>query len=170
MKPQLLPGVTDIVRNVREVTRDLLAPALAGDSERSAAATIDHMLRYAERLIEHQGQALLDEEARLKALLPSVADWLAARPESAPLAGAIRATLAHARDPAVYPTLGMMADDVALLRQHVCDALLALQQLGDARGAEGEAVHAGLRAYIRWQLEEEGRLVEPAFLGHGPRR
>lgn len=170
MTPQILPGTTDILRCVREVTRDILAPTLTGHSERSAAATIDHMLRYVEGLIDHQGQALLDEETRLKTLLPGIADWLADQPEQASLASVIRASVTRTRDAHVYPTLQMMADDVAVLRQHVCDALLALQKADKARGADGEAAYQALRDYIRWQLEEEGKLVQPAFLGHGPRR
>ena len=167
-QPKLLPSAADILRCVREVTHDLIAPSLAGHAERSAAATIDHMLRYVERVVEHQGQDLLDEETKLKALLPQAADWLVAR--DAALAAAIRADCARAPDPAVYPTLAMMEDRVALLRQHVCDALLALHGAGEAKGAEGEALHATLRDYIRWQIAREGALVEPAFLGHGPRR
>jgi len=166
--PKLLPSAADILRCVREVTRDLIAPSLAGHAERSAAATIDHMLRYVERLVEHQGQDLLDEEAKLKALLPAAAGWLAGR--DAALAGAIRADCARAPDPATYATLAMMEDRVALLRQHVCDALLALHAAGEAKGADGAALHATLRDYIRWQIAREGALVEPAFLGHGPRR
>ena len=167
MTPKILPGAIDILRCVREVTRDLLAPALTGHSERSATATIDHMLRYVERLIEHQGQALLDEEMRLTAVLPRAADWLADQRQGAALADTIRADLGRTRDPAVYQTLGMMEDRVAILRQHVCDILLALQQAGDA---DGEALHEALRDYIGWQLETESILIEPAFVGHGPRR
>ena len=167
MTPKILPGATDILRCVREVTRDLLAPTLTGHSERSAAATVDHMLRYVERLIEHQGQTLLDEEMRLTALLPGAADWLADQPQGDALANTIRADLARTRDLAVYQTLGMMEDRVAILRQHVCDILLALQQAGDA---DGEALHEALRDYIGWQLATESILIEPAFVGHGPRR
>lgn len=167
-RPQILPSATDILRCVREVTRDLIAPTLTGHSERSAAATIDHMLRYAEGMIAHQGQALLDEEAKLTALLPEAADWLDER--DAALAEAIRADCARTCDPAVYPTLKMMEDRVAQLRQHVCDVLEALHSAGRTKGATGEAVREALRDYIRWQLGREGEIVEPAFLGHGPRR
>jgi len=167
-QPQLLPSAVDILRCVREVSHDLLAPSLTGHAERSAAATIDHMLRYVERLLDHQGQALLEEEEKLKALLPKAADWLAGR--DAALAEAIHADCAVARDSTIYPTLAMMEDRVALLRQHVCDTLTALHAEGAAKGADGEALHDMLRDYIRWQIAREGELVEPAFLGHGPRR
>lgn len=168
--PKILPSAVDILRCVREVTRDLLAPALTGASERSAAATIDHMLRYVERLVAHEGQALLEEEVRLKTVLTGVADWLARQPEHAALAGAMRTDCARQPDPAHYPTLVMMEDRVAILRQHACDALIALHRAGDAKGSAGELSHLALREYIRWQLAKEGELVEPAFLGHGPRR
>lgn len=61
----------------------------------------------------------------------------------------------------------MMEDRVAMLRQHVCDILLKLQKASDG---DGEALHQALRDYIGWQLETESILIEPAFLGHGPRR
>ncbi|HET8613765.1 MAG TPA: hypothetical protein VFL92_13460 [Sphingomonas sp.] len=166
--PQLLPSAADILRCVREVTHDLLAPSLTGHAERSAAATIDHMLRYVERLLDHQGQSLLDEEQRLQALLPKAADWLAGR--DAALAQTIRADCTATPDSTIYPTLAMMEDRVALLRQHVCDTLTALHAEGAAKGTDGEALHDMLRDYIRWQIAREGELVEPAFLGHGPRR
>jgi hypothetical protein len=162
--PQILPSATDILRCVREVTRDLIAPTLTGHSERSAVATIDHMLRYAEAMIAEQGQALLDEETKLKAILPGIADWLAGR--DARLAETIRIDCASTADPAIYPTLNHMEDRVARLRQHVCDALDALHAASDG----GEAAHQTLREYIRWQIAREGEMVEPAFLGHGPRR
>lgn len=170
LPPKILPGATDILRCVREVMRDLIAPTLVGHSERSAAATIDHMLRYVERLASEQGQALFDEEAKLRALLPQVADWLAGQPGSTALAEAVRADCARVPDPATYPTLAMMEDRVAVLRQNVCDALVALHRAGDAKDAEGETAYQALRDYIRWQIAREGELVEPAFLGHGPRR
>ena len=89
------------------------------------------MLRYAEAMIAHQGQALLDEEVKLHELLPHVADWLGDR--DAALAGAIRADCAPAHDPDVYPALTMIEDRVALRRQHVCEALHA--------AADGDAAH-----------------------------
>jgi hypothetical protein len=170
MTPKLLPSATDVLSRVREAMQDLIVPTLSGQSERSAAATISHMLRYVERLIDHQGQTLLEEEARLKFSLAAAADWLEKRGDHHVLSEEIRASIARTRDPAVFTTTTMMQDAVALLRQNVCDVLLALQDLGEAKGFEGEAVHQELRDYIRWQLLEEEKLVEPAFLGHGPRR
>ncbi len=117
------------------------------------------MLRYAEAMIAHQGQALLDEEVKLHELLPHVADWLGDR--DAALAGAIRADCAPAHDPDVYPALTMIEDRVALRRQHVCEALHA--------AADGDAAHEALGGYIRWQIAREGEIVAPSRLGHGPR-
>jgi hypothetical protein len=170
MTPKLLPSATDVLSRTREAFHDLIVPSLVGQSERSASATIDHMLRYVERLIDQQGQTLLDEEIRLKLILSTAAAWLADRDDRDPLAADIQATIGQERDPGIFTTIAMMQDAVAILRQHVCDVLLALQALGDAKGPEGERLHETLRDYIRWQLLEEEKLVEPAFVGHGPRR
>lgn len=170
MTPKLLPSATDVLSRTREAFQDLIVPSLVGQSERSASATIDHMLRYVERLIDQQGQTLLDEEIRLKVILSAAATWLAQLDDRAPLAADIQATIAREKDPEVFTTLAMMQDAVATLRQHVCDVLLALQALGDSKGSDGERLHEQLRDYIRWQLLEEEKLVEPAFVGHGPRR
>jgi hypothetical protein len=170
MKPKIVPSVIDILRSVREVMHTLVAPALSGAAERSAVATAEHLLRYSERLIDKQGQTLLDEEIRLKAILPDAANVLDGMGGHSALADALRATVARKRNPTIYVTLAMLQDDVALLRDHVCDLLLALQAGTSTATKDGEALHERLRSYMRWQLAEEGKLVEPAFLGHGPRR
>jgi hypothetical protein len=59
-----------------------------------------------------------------------------------------------------------MAAEVGRLRQHVCDLLILLQSLNGA----GADIHNEIRAYIAWQIEQEGKVVEPSFLGFGPRR
>lgn len=167
--PALLPSATAIVRCVREAVDSVLAPALQGLSERSTVATIQPTLRYVEQLIDHQGQILLDEQRMLAGLLPEAARWLTGQPGKEGAGAAIEATLAREEDPTIYPSLAIMGDRVAQLREHVCTLLTVLHGR-DPDDAVAESLHARLRDYIAWQIEQEGRLVEPAFLGRGARR
>jgi hypothetical protein len=167
MKPILTPSAAETVRCVRETLETWIAPALTGKSEISYVTTAAHLLSFVEGRIEHEGQLLFDEIRQLHGLFPQALDWLATRPGSEALAEAIRASLDFKRDPEIYPSLSLVADEVALLRRHVCDLLVLLNR-ADSSG--GEALHAALRAYIDRQLAQEGMIVETAFRGRGPRR
>lgn len=164
--PILTPTPAEVLGCVRQTLENVIAPALKGGAEQSFAVTMTHLLSYVERRIDNEGQLLFDEIVRLKELLARARDWL---PENDALAGRIADSLSVQRDPAVYPSLKLLAREVAVLRQHVCDLLLMLQAAEPDAGAE--ALHQAVRDYIVWQLEEEGaRIFEPAFVGRGPRR
>jgi hypothetical protein len=170
--PELTPNIGPMLRCVRETLEIWITPALQGRPELSYVTTAAHLVAYAERRIDLEGQMLFDEIARLHALLPSALDWLSKRPDSDVWQTGLAAALAYRRDPGIYPSLALLAGEVARLRQHVCD-LLELLNADDAAGrtnSEGACLHAALRDYIAWQLEQEGQIVEPAFRGHGPRR
>ncbi|HUD90863.1 hypothetical protein [Sphingobium sp.] len=170
MKPILTPTATEVVRCVRETMESGIIPTLSGRTERSNAATIQHMLRYVEYRLETEGQLLFDEIAYLRDLFPIALAWLEGRAEGEELAVAIRQSIEAQPDPAVYPSLSRLGERVAMLRQHICDLLLLLQAAPEG-DREATALHEQVRAYIVWQLEQEGgKLVEPAFVGHGPRR
>ncbi len=170
MNNMIVPTVTDVVRTIRVTVEELIAPTLAGVAERSAATTIGHLLRYVEQRIEDEGQALLDEVHYLHALLPDALGFLEERPACDKLEAAIRKTLATERDPAVYPSLTRMAQDVGVLRQHACDLLSTLQLLKPGESTAGDELHEKLRQYLSWQIEREGRIIESAFVGQGARR
>lgn len=172
MSPILLPTASDVLRCIRETVQSTIMATLPGHAERSAATTICHLLRYVERRIECEGQSLLDEERKLQGILRAAAVHLDARGDELgrTLAGAIHRSLETA-DPAIYPSLTLMAERVALLREHAGSVLAALQpQQAIERGTEGDAIRQSLREYITWQIAEEGKLVESSFAGHGPRR
>jgi len=169
MKPILTPTAVEVLRCVHETMESGIIPSLTGKTERSNAATIQHMLRFVENRMEQEGQTLFDEIARLRAFLPTTFAWLEAQAKGAALVPAIKATVETRRPAEVYPTLTMVSDDVAALRQHVCD-LLELLHAAPEGDAEARRLHAEVRAYIVWQLEQEGSIVEPTFVGNGPRR
>jgi hypothetical protein len=167
MKPLLTPTAAEVVRCVRDTLETLITPALKGRSEFSYATTANHLLTLVERRLESEGQTLLDEIRKLHGIFPDALAWLATQPGNDALSTAISASLRRERDPNVYPSLRLMAEEVAALRQHVCDLLLLLQKSENGAGSQ---LHAALRSYIAWQLEQEGSIVEPSFVGRGPRR
>jgi hypothetical protein len=167
----IVPTLADVVHTVSSAIDEVIAPKLEGLRERSTITTIRHLLRLVENGIESEGQVLYDELHELRGLLSDVANTFDKRPELKNIANAIRASLAIQRDPSVYPSIGILAREVGRLRAHVCDALNALRALpASAKSVETDTAHQRLRDYIRWQLEQEGRVIEPSFRGHGARR
>lgn len=169
MTPILTPTATEVLRCVRETMESGIIPSLSGRTERSNAATIQHMLRFVEYRIDREGQLLFDEIAYLRDLFPTALDWLVDQASADALRNAIERTVGATPDPTIYPSLARLGETVAALRQHVCDLLLLLQAAPESDGRAAD-LHQKLRDYIVWQLEQEGSMVEPAFIGHGPRR
>jgi hypothetical protein len=171
MTRMIAPTAAEVVRCVNESITSQIVPVLTKGSEKSVVATIQHLLRYIELRIDLEGQTLLDEVQYLGKLLPQATAWLGTQPGSSALISAIDASIAFERDPTVYPSLTIMNLQVAELRQHVCDILLSLQDTGPtAPDSDGARLHEAIRTYVSWQLEQEGSVIEPSFVGFGPRR
>lgn len=172
MKPLLTPTATETVRNVRQALEDWIRPATEGSSASSYATTAIALCRHVEIRLEQEGQQLFDEIARLHVLLARAADVMEVHPRGAHLVPDIRRLVSQKRDPSVYPSLSMTSQEVAQLRQQVCDIqdiIIPEDEAGDAH-VEVKALRAEIRQYIGWQLEEQQKIVEPAFRGSGPRR
>lgn len=167
MSEMLIPTPSDLLRCCNDALTSDIAPALSGGKERSSLATVQHLLRYIEQRVEREGQILFDEISLLKPLLADVAEHLKDRREAAALCERIVTCTARERDARTYPSLGILAVEVAALRACVASALVVMN---DARQESDESLHRRLLDYVAWQIEQEGQLVNPAFRGHGPRR
>ncbi|MET0656984.1 MAG: hypothetical protein ABW110_02355 [Steroidobacteraceae bacterium] len=167
----IVPTLSDIVYTISAGLDEIITPKLEGLRERSTMTTIRHMLRFVEHAIDNEGQLLFDDLKKLKPLLADIAQRFESVAELKGVASAIRQSLASERDPNVYPSIKLLAEEIRRLRQHVSDALVALRALpATARGPQTEAAHQLLRDYIKWQLKQEARVIEPAFIGYGARR
>jgi hypothetical protein len=160
----IIPTAADMLKTVQSTFESVIKPDLGNTATRSAAATVGHMLRIATLRIETEGQILHDERSRLNLLLPQIAAWLMAAGQPVPVTIAARPALADD----VYPSLSIMAREIGALRQGVCDALGALQ--GRTLDTEAEQLRDALHSYIAWQIAQEGKMIDPATIGHGPRR
>ncbi|MEJ7935046.1 hypothetical protein WG907_12340 [Sphingobium sp. AN558] len=172
MKALLTPTATETVRNVRQALEDWIRPATEGSSASSYATTAIVLCRHVEIRLEQEGQQLFDEIARLHVLLARAADVMASHPHGARLVPGLRRVLSEKRDPSIYPSLSLTSEDVARLRQHVCDIQEIIIPEDEAGKAlpEVKALRAEIRHYIGWQLEQQQKIVESAFRGNGPRR
>ena len=167
----IVPTASDIVACIEGNIASKVEPHLTDMGARSAVATIRHMLRHVGERIAHEGQVLTDDIVALRALLPDLATYLAQRggDRMSTTAAAIREVLDRQhRAPGAYPDLTSLCQEAGALRQALYDALELLHS--EEQPPEGRALHERVRAYIKAQIDAETALIEPAFVGHGPRR
>jgi hypothetical protein len=166
----LLPTSVDVLRCVERTLQTVIEPALTGVAERSAAATIGHLLRHVALRIEREGAMLFTEIAKLRPLLADAESSLPADAESERVRDSIAAALARHADYKGYRDVASLAEEVSALRQSACDALLSMQQHQKPLTGSMKAAYEALRRYIAWELEQEAQIIDPAFEGFGPRR
>lgn len=170
----IIPTAFDIIRAAEETLANVVMPGLSSQNERSAATTIQHLLRFAAHRLEHEGQILLDERRLVRELLERVSGYFETSvfdpSGTAQLANEMRQTLAREHKPDVYLTLALLAQEVNELRGHVGSALALLLAHETELDAQGPALIHEIRQYLKLQIMEEGKLVDSAFRGRGPRR
>jgi hypothetical protein len=170
------PTAEDTLRCVLRAIDDSVLPALEGLPEASTAKTITHLLRHVRVRLEREGQCLFDELNELNALLRELVEYFAVLEAENPAAvelGLLREALQMEEcKEARYPSLHDTGNRIAALRERAYSSLRLLQTTRERRGGEPSylAIRARIRAYIRWQLQQEGQLIQAAFEGFGPRR
>jgi hypothetical protein len=168
----LLPTSVDLLRCIERTLETVVAPSLTGTQERSATATIGHLLRHVVLRIEHEGHMLCKEIATVRPVLAQVRAYLenefSGNTEARRISGCITALLARPTTTDGYRDVASLAEEVGALRQSVCDALSFVQ----AQPPTGTAatLHQALQHYVAWEIEQEAQIIDPAFEGFGPRR
>ena len=166
----IYPTVGDVIRRCGEAMDSVVIPGLPQLKDKSSATTIRHLLNFAADRIDIEGQLLFDEIALVRDLLGQTAEHFGAQPapasDVASWIAETRSTLGRQRDPNVYPSLPILAEEVNHLRDLVSQALVILKRQQDG----GMTIRQKIRDYIAWQIRQEARLIEPAFQGRGPRR
>lgn len=169
----IYPTPSDILRCVDQTLLDNSDIELPRMSVKSALATSRHLIRHVELRLRLEPEILLDDIEKTTVLLNRVAGYLESL-QAGEMAQAIRESLAEKAE-----LLRGKADDVEriraralLLREHVYAALKLLQQQ-DAAARDTDTyreVRRLIREYMAYQIEQESRLIHPAFAGKGPRR
>jgi hypothetical protein len=160
------PTCLEVLSTVQSALTREIIPRLTDVDARSTAATIEHLLRHIALRIEHEGQILTTDIARLCDLLKEAAQWQQARgTDPSPLRDLLAA---EAREGAGYRNLDQLGAAALRLRAALVDVQ---RQLMAVEGDDiSDALHARMRDYIALQLTDEAKLIDPAFTGRGPRR
>lgn len=164
------PTCAQVLATIQTGFEEQIVPTLHDTEARSAAATIGHLLRHVALRIEHEGQILLDDVARLGPLLRRIAAWLETSGEGG--SEAVHTALAHAIPEGRYPSLALLGEQALTLRAALDHAQARLHALATRHGGDPAygALREDIRNYIAAQLADEARLIEPAFARKGPRR
>jgi hypothetical protein len=171
----ITPSAQDELRCVLHALQNQIAPTLNGTAAESPVATLTHILRHVNRRMEFEGQILFDDIKALRKLLPELRRYLLSLETTAGAieqAEAIELTLAAEYcDPNTYPSLAIMSAEALALRECLYSGLQLLQTLpAGSRDTEYQQLRESIRRFVGWQIEQERKLIEPAFFGHGPRR
>jgi len=171
----IVPSAADELRCIEETLESVIKPALRGTAEKSAAATMSHLLRHVRLRIEREGQALADDIAAIGPLLAQLSGFCAG--SGAPLPEPVEAEIDAARTeiaavPGSYLTLQAMGERAARARRALLEGLCHVQQMGGeaACSAQYRELRTAIRGYLAQELRREGELIHPAFEGRGPRR
>lgn len=164
------PTCGEVLATIRTGFEAQIAPHLHDSEARSAAATIAHLLRHVALRIEHEGQILHDDIARLRALIARIATWFetVGEGDGADLRQALAAAVPDGR----YPSLALIGEQALALRGALDRAQAQLHALAPRHGDDPayQALRQAIRDHIAAQLADEAKLIEPAFAGKGPRR
>lgn len=164
------PSCSQILATIQTSFDDQIVPNIVGDEARSTAATMAHLLRHVALRIEVEGQLLMDDIARLRALLLQISAWFDTIRQGN--SAALRAVLSDCLPEGIYPSLSLLGKQAFGLRAALVSAQEELYNLADAHGHDAgyKAIREGIAQYITAQLADEAKLVAPAFQGKGLRR
>ncbi len=150
------PDLDDVLASIIDTFDRYLAPDIHDEYAASLALTVSQLLRSARARAAHEGQALFDDNAELRALL------LARRDDLPPAARvAVDDALAIARDPRTYPSVARLQDEAVRLRAAL---VVAIEALPDA----DHPARVAVRTYLDHQLRRQEPWLVHAFTG--PRR
>jgi hypothetical protein len=171
----LLPTAVDVLRCVERTLDTVIVPTLTGAAERSAAASIGHLLRHVVLRIEREGALFAAEIDELRPLLEEAGHVFESDFPQAPDTERTRASIAAAlvkppAPPNGYRDLAGVTAELTSLRQAVCDALDLLHRHESSLSAAAKDLYEALKRYVASELDNEAKLIDPAFEGFGPRR
>jgi len=164
------PRADEVLHSVIATFDEYVAPDVTEPFAKSLTLTLSNLMRNVALRIEHEGQALFDDNQQLREVLDHVRGYVEASATSR--FDSVAKEIADALErvhvgPGVYPSLELMTDEATDLRwalQHSIRALEAARpEFGEA--PEYKELRVRIRRYLRASLEREMGLVVPAFTG-----
>lgn len=165
------PTCQEVLSTVQAALRDEIAPKINDPDARSSMATIEHLLRHVALRIDEEPGILSRDVSRLKILLRELAAWF----DQVGIAHAFalrRGLREEAEEGGASLNLSELGEQALRLRGLLTQAQGIMREARTKHGHEPRYVdlHAKVLAYIAAQIEDEARLIAPAFSGRGPRR
>lgn len=171
----IYPTANDILRCIDQTLLASMDTDMPRMSVTSALATCRHLVRHVGLRIALEKPVLLDDIDQAGALLARVADYFeSAGADHAAMVSNIRSALA--KKPQLVTgkedELDVIRERARELRELIYVTLAALQKFtAEQQAAKAYAdTRQRIRDYMRYQIEQEARLIDPAFAGQGPRR
>lgn len=171
----IYPTSSDLLRCIDQTLLTISAENTPHTAVKSALATSRHLIRHVELRLHLERAILLDDIEKTRELLGKIVAYLESHARQRPdLTHSIRAVLGET---AGFPSSAAGEFDAIharakTLRELVYSALAQLQGVPVAEKATkpyGD-IRQSIRDYMRYQIEQEDRLIHPAFCGKGPRR
>ena len=171
----IYPTASELLQQIDQTLLAASDETMPRMAVKSALATTRHLVRHVELRLKLEKSILLDDIDKTSELLEKIAAYFNSQDgECAAMAHSMRAVIEEA------PQLLSRAPDeldrivhrAKALREQVYVSLAHLQNMpaaAQAAKAYGD-VRQHIRDYMRYQIEQEARLIDPAFVGKGPRR
>jgi prophage DNA circulation protein len=171
----IYPTASDVSRCVEHTLSTLMDDKLPRMAVKSALATSGLLVRHVELRVRLERSLLLDDVDKASALLNVIAAYLSGgSTDRIKLGKDIGTSLTNAPQ-----LLTAAPEDTETIRERAKELreliYVSLKELQSAIAAEKAAkeyqeIRRQIREYITYQIEQEGKLITPAFFGHGPRR
>ena len=171
----IYPTVSELLNCVNKTLLDASDETMPRMAVKSALATCRHLIRHAELRMQLEKSIQLDDIDKAGQLLGRLAAYLESGDgDHVGLARIIRSVLAES--PQLQSAAPGEAEHILqrakALRELVYVTLKQLQSasIAEKRSEAYSDARRLLREYMKYQIEQEARMITPAFLGHGPRR
>lgn len=166
------PSTADIIDSIIWSLDTYVAPEVNAPFAKSVLLTVGNLLRHVKLRVQQEVTVLSEDIADLNAVLKDAVARLEADGElrqalRQPLAAVVSALSGREAEPVTPPSAEELSDACDALQQALDDLIRALAAVDPAlqeRGAYGET-RQRIRSYLARQLQREGRLITPAFIG-----
>jgi hypothetical protein len=152
------PNADDVLAAIIDTFDRYLMPEIHDEYAASLALTVSQMLRSVRARVAHEGAALWEDNAELRALLVQIAPAL---PPTSSAGPTIATALAARVGPDVYPSVALLQAQATPLRAALVEAISALADPDDP-------ARVAIRRYLADHLRRQEPWLVHAFTG--PRR
>ncbi len=171
------PRADEVLKSALWTFDEYIAPEVTEPFAKSLTFTVGNLMRNVLARIEHEGQALFDDNRETRAVLDEIRTWIENTPAAAERSDLVVVAQGITEEqgqrywtPDEYPSLAKVTEESLALRALLVAAIAALQAAKQDLGADAGylATRRSIRRCIKHQLEREAVWSTEAL--EGPRR